>query len=93
MSKPKMKTNLLTALTVERSAYEALNKHCLFTLVHGYLRARSVSGVARVPNKEASEYFGVTPRYITAAITAMRKAGLITHHEYDGRNRIVYLSK
>jgi hypothetical protein len=88
-----MKTDTPNAFLIERSAYEALNRHCLFTLVHGYLRSRSVGGVARVPNKEASEYFGVTPRYITAAITALRKAGLITHHEYDGRNRIVYLAK
>ncbi len=88
-----MKTEAPSTLQIDRSAYEALNRHCLFTLVHGYLRARSKDGVARVPNKEAGEYFGVTPRYITAAITAMRRAGLITHHEYDGRNRIVFLSK
>jgi len=86
-----------TAFQIERSAYEALDRHCLFTLVHGYLRARSVlvgdHRVARVSNKEASDYFNVTPRYITASITAMRRAGLIAAHEYDGRNRVIYLNK
>lgn len=92
-----MDKTIPTTFAVERSAYEALNRHCLFTLVYGYLRARSVllgdHRVARVSNKEASEYFGVTPRYITASITAMRRAGLIAAHEYDGRNRVVYLNK
>lgn len=84
--------NLPNSVTVDLSALNALGGQCFFAIIHGYLKERSVDGIARVSNKEAAMVFGVTPRYITGAITALRKAGLISHYEYDGRNRVVYLS-
>lgn len=87
-----METKQPTSITVQRSAYKALGGRCFFSLVHAYLLARAVNGVSKVSNKEASEYFGVTPRYITAAITAIRRAGLVQDYQYDGRHRIVKLT-
>jgi hypothetical protein len=83
----------ITEVRVELSALKALGGQCFFAIVYAYLKARAVDGVARVPNKEAAALFGVTPRYITSAITHLRQVGLITHYEYDGRNRIVHLIK
>lgn len=82
----------ITSVRVDLSALKTLGGQSFFAIVHAYLKARAVDGVARVTNKEAAEIFGVTPRYITSAITSLRQVGLISHYEYDGRHRIIHLS-
>jgi len=90
MSIPEEKIDILP---VRLWALRALNGQYFFAIVHAYLLLKAKDNVVRVSNKEASELFGVTPRYVTSAITALRKAGLIDKYEYDGRNRIIHLSK
>lgn len=81
-----------THITVDLSALKVLGGQTFFALLHGYLKARSVNGVAKVTNREAAEVFGVTPRYVTSAVNALRRSGLITEYHYDGRNRVVHLA-
>jgi DNA-binding MarR family transcriptional regulator len=81
-----------THITVDLSALKVLGGQTFFALLHGYLKARSVDGVAKVTNREAAEVFGVTPRYVTSAVNALRRSGLITEYRYDGRNRVVQLA-
>lgn len=78
---------------VSLSTIQALNGKYFFALVHAYLKTKAKDGIVRVSNREASQLFGVTPRYITASITALRKAGLIEYYQYDGRNRVIKLTK
>ena len=78
---------------VSLSSIRALDGKYFFALVYAYLQTKAKDGIVRVSNREASELFDVTPRYITASITALRKAGLIEYYEYDGRNRVIKLTK
>jgi DNA-binding MarR family transcriptional regulator len=92
-----MKENLMykwdPVFPVSLSTIRALNGKYFFALVHAYLKTKAKDDIVKVSNREASELFGVTPRYITASITALRKAGLIEYYQYDGRNRVIKLTK
>lgn len=70
-------------------------------LVLAYLRARATDVVedgvhlhskVQVKNTEIAEYFGVTKRYATEAVTALRQKGYVTGFEYDGRTRTIVLA-
>ena len=61
-------------------------------LVLAYLRALAVDGKVTVKNTTIAEYFGVTKRYSTEAVTALRQKGYVTGFEYDGRVRTIILA-
>lgn len=66
-------------------------------LVLAYLRAKATDSdlgpsKVTVKNTEIAEYFGVTKRYATEAVTALRQKGYVTGFEYDGRVRTIVLA-
>jgi len=61
-------------------------------LVLAYLRALAVDGKVTVKNTTIAEYFGVTKRYATEAVTALRQKGYVVGFEYDGRTRTIVLA-
>jgi len=66
-------------------------------LVLAYLRAKATDsddGLCKVTAKNSTiaEYFGVTPRYATEAVTALRQKGYVKGFEYDGRVRTIILA-
>lgn len=61
-------------------------------LVLAYLRALAVDNKVTVKNTTIAGYFGVTKRYATEAVTALRQKGYVAGFEYDGRVRTIVLA-
>lgn len=61
-------------------------------LVLSYLRAVGVESKVQVTNKTIAEFFGVTPRYVTKAISELRRQGYLTEFEYNGRKRTISIA-
>lgn len=61
-------------------------------LVLAYLRALAVENKVTVKNSDIADYFGVTKRYATEAVTALRQKGYVVGFEYDGKTRTIVLA-
>ena len=61
-------------------------------LVLSYLRAVAVEGKVQVTNKSIAEFFNVTPRYVTKAVSELRRQGYLSEFEYNGRQRTITIA-
>lgn len=89
------------SITVWRKDLQACKGRRFPALVLGYLRDRAdvltedgevVSINTKISNQEIADYFSVTPRYVTSAITFLRMENQITGYEYNGRERTITLN-
>lgn len=66
-------------------------------LILNYLRFSSsvvmdrglAGGLSNITNSELCEAFGVSERYVSLAISRLRKAGKVEFVSYDGKERIL----
>lgn len=77
-------------------ACEEAKKMRLFDcLVLGYLRQDAYGnkddGITSVTNTELSAAFDSSVRYVSLAISRLRKAGLVEQRAYDGKSRTLYV--